>query len=89
VPPALGDNLSPMEGYTSRHRPVERRVDSRHILITEEGTKLDPVSIRYALPSELDLMARLAGLELRERWGSGPCDPFPAEGGRHVSAYAR
>jgi hypothetical protein len=40
-----------MEGYTSRHRPVERRVDSRHILITEEGTKLDPVSIRYAFPA--------------------------------------
>ena len=54
----------------SRHDPLEQRVDSQHIVITEAGTKLYPVSIRYAFPSELDLMARLAGLELRERWGS-------------------
>jgi SAM-dependent methyltransferase len=73
----------------SRHSPVEQRVDSQHIVITEEGTKLYPVSIRYAFPSELDLMARLAGLELRARWGSWRRDPFKAESGRHVSVYAR
>jgi SAM-dependent methyltransferase len=73
----------------SRHSPVEQRVDSQHIVITEAGTKLYPVSLRYAFPSELDLMARLAGLELRERWGSWQRDPFTAESGRHVSVYAR
>ena len=74
---------------TSRHDPVEQRVDSQHVVITEEGTTLYPVSIRYAFPSELDLMARLAGLELRERWGSWRRDPFTAESGRHVTVYAR
>ncbi len=73
----------------SRHSPVEQRVDSQHVVITEAGTKLYPVSLRYAFPSELDLMARLAGLELRERWGSWRRDPFTAESGRHVSVYAR
>jgi hypothetical protein len=58
-------------------------------VITEEGTKLYPVSVRYAFPGELDLMARLAGLELRERWGSWRRDAFTAESGRHVSVYAR
>jgi SAM-dependent methyltransferase len=73
----------------SRHNPVEQRVDSQHIVITEEGTKLYPVSIRYAFPSELDLMARLAGLRLRERWGSWKREPFTGESGRHVSVYVR
>jgi SAM-dependent methyltransferase len=73
----------------SRHNPVEQRVDSQHIVITEAGTKLYPVSIRYAFPGELDLMARLAGLRLRERWGSWNREPFTGESGRHVSVYVR
>jgi SAM-dependent methyltransferase len=73
----------------SRHMPIEQRVDSQHVVITDEGTKLYPVSVRYAFPSELDLMARLAGLDLRARWGNWRRDPFTAESGRHVSVYAR
>jgi SAM-dependent methyltransferase len=73
----------------SQHDPVDQRVDSQHVVISEDGTKLYPVSVRYAFPSELDLMARLAGLELRERWGSWKREPFTAESGRHVSVYAR
>jgi SAM-dependent methyltransferase len=73
----------------SRHDPVEQRIDSQHVVISEDGTRLYPVSIRYAFPSELDLMARLAGLELRERWGGWTREPFTAESGRHVSVYAR
>jgi len=73
----------------SRHDAVEQRVDTQHVVITEEGTRLYPVSIRYAFPSELDLMARLAGLRLRERWGSWKREPFTAESGRHISVYAR
>ena len=73
----------------SRHNAVDQRVDSQHIVITEEGTKLYPVSIRYAFPSELDLMARLAALELRERWDSWTREPFTGKTGRHVSVYAR
>ena len=73
----------------SLHDPVEQRVDSQHVVLTEGGTKLYPVSIRYAFPSELDLMARLAGLQLRDRWGGWKREPFTAESGRHVSVYAR
>ena len=73
----------------SRHDPVEQRVDSQHVVITEEGTKLYPVSIRYAFPPELDLMARLAGLELQNRWGGWHREPFTADSPRHVSVYGR
>jgi SAM-dependent methyltransferase len=73
----------------SRHDPVEQRVDSSHIVITESGTRLYPVSIRYAFPAELDLMARLAGLELSDRWGGWRRQPFDAGSPRHVSVYGR
>jgi hypothetical protein len=48
-----------------------------------------PVRLRYAWPSELDLMARLAGLRLRERWGGWVREPFTASSVKHVSIYER
>ena len=44
---------------------------------------------RYAWPSELDLMARLAGLRLKERWSGWNEEPFTSSSARHVSVYAR
>jgi SAM-dependent methyltransferase len=71
----------------SRHDSVAQRVDSQHIFVTEDGIKLAPVSLRYASPSELDLMARLAGLELQERWGSWHGEPFTDRSTDHISIY--
>ena len=71
------------------HDPVEQVVSSQHVQVTEEGVRFYPVSIRYAFPSELDLMARLAGLELRERWADWRKEPFGSGSGRHVSVYGR
>ncbi len=73
----------------SRHDPLGQRVDSVHVVLTEDGTRLYPVNLRYAFPSELDLMARLAGLELKERWGGWAREPFTASSRRHVSVYGR
>ncbi len=74
---------------TARHDPVNQRVVANHVAISEEGIKVYPVRLRYVWPSELDLMARLAGLRLRERWGGWRKEPFTAESGRHVSVYER
>jgi hypothetical protein len=71
------------------HDAVEQRVDSAHVVLSEQGTRLYPVQIRYAFPSELDLMARLAGLRLRERFGGWKREPFTESSGRHVSVYER
>ena len=74
----------------SRHDPVAQRVDSQNVVISEEETKLYPGGrIRYAWPSELDLMARLAGLRLRERWGDWRRKPFTAASTGHVSVYEK
>jgi hypothetical protein len=48
-----------------------------------------PVRIRHAWPAELDLMAQVAGLRLRERWGGWEGEPFTAASVRHVSVYER
>jgi hypothetical protein len=44
---------------------------------------------RYAWPSELDLMARLAGLTLRERWGSWDRRPFTSDSALHISVWEK
>jgi hypothetical protein len=71
----------------ARHDPVAQRVDFQHVVLTEAGIRLYPGALRYAWPSELDLMARLAGLRLRERWGGWRREPFGADSGLHVSVY--
>jgi SAM-dependent methyltransferase len=74
---------------TSRHDPVNQRSESVHVIIRESGTKLFPVFLRYAYPSELDLMARLAGLELRARYGDWRKGPFTSDSTGHVSIYTK
>jgi SAM-dependent methyltransferase len=74
----------------SRHDPVRQRVDGQHIVMRAgKPVELYPVSIRYAYPSELDLMARLAGLRLRDRWGGWQRESFTSESKFHVSLYTR
>jgi hypothetical protein len=67
---------------------VTQRVDFQNVLLTAEGIRLQPGAIRYAWPSELDLMARLAGLRLRERWGGWRREPYTASTqGLYVAVY--
>jgi SAM-dependent methyltransferase len=71
----------------SRHDPVTQQVNIQHVAVGAQGVQLYPVMLRYAWPSELDLMARLAGLRLAGRWGGWSGEPFTARSRRHVSAY--
>lgn len=73
----------------SRHDPVSQQIDGQAIELRQHGARFFPFRIRYAWPSELDLMARLAGLRLRERWGGWSKQPFTAASRHHVSVYER
>jgi SAM-dependent methyltransferase len=66
---------------------VNQQIFSQQTIISEKGVRLYPVKIRYAWPSELDLMARLAGLTLKHRWGTWRKDEFTQESGKHISVY--
>jgi len=70
-----------------RHDQATQRVTSQKVVITDGNVRLYPVQIRYAWPSELDLMAQLAGMRLRERWSSWKRNPFTSESGKHISIY--
>ena len=61
-----------------------------HHFETVDGT-VEPSSIpfRYAWPSELDLMAQLAGMRLRSRWGGWKREPFTSESTKHVSVWEK
>jgi SAM-dependent methyltransferase len=71
-----------------RHDPVGQRHDETHVHLTNEGVRLFPIVQRYTWPSELDLMARIAGLRLRERWDGWNREPFTSTA-NVVSVYGR
>lgn len=73
----------------SKHYPEQQRVDTHLLQVTETGISLLPVAIRYAWPSEIDLMARLAALKLESRFGGWDRRTFGAESVSHISIYAK
>lgn len=72
-----------------RHDPVAQTLDESHVSLSQAGVHVAPIVCRYAWPSELDLMARLAGLRLLERWGGWAREPFTADSRNCVSVFGR
>ncbi|MFI5100632.1 MAG: class I SAM-dependent DNA methyltransferase [Actinomycetes bacterium] len=72
-----------------RHDPVTQRLDETHVVLAPGSVRLFPIVTRYSWPSELDLMGRIAGLRLKERWGGWGREPFTAGSSLHVSVYGR
>jgi SAM-dependent methyltransferase len=66
---------------------VRQGLISHHYRLEGDRVELDSVPFRYVWPSELDLMARIAGMRLRERWGGWKREPFTRESTRHVSVW--
>jgi SAM-dependent methyltransferase len=63
---------------------------SHHLQRTEGGAyRRSSGPFRYVWPSELDLMARIAGMRLRERWAGWKREPFTSESTKHVSVWER
>jgi SAM-dependent methyltransferase len=73
----------------ARFDPLTQILDESHVALTPDGIRLSPIVTRYAWPSELDLMARIAGLRLIDRWGGWKGEPFIAESRRHISVFGR
>lgn len=73
----------------ARYDPVSQHFERNHVELSNAGVRMGPIVLRLATPSELDLMARLAGLRLADRWGGWRREPFTAASGKHVSVYVR
>ena len=71
----------------NRYDPVTQILDENHVTLTNSGVRLGPISCRLIWPSEMDLMARIAGLNLVDRWGGWNREPFTRASERHISVY--
>ena len=80
-------DLSSVRFNVSIHDAMNQVIDFRHVDLTEQGVQMYPGRLRYVWPSEMDLMARLAGLSLRERWADWSRAPFTSQSRSHVSVY--
>ncbi|HZD87816.1 MAG TPA: class I SAM-dependent methyltransferase [Gaiellaceae bacterium] len=66
-----------------------QRLVSHHFSLRDGHWERTSVPFRSVSPAELDLMARLAGLTLRERWGDWGRTPFTSESAKHVSVWEK
>jgi SAM-dependent methyltransferase len=66
-----------------------QRLVSHHFSLVDGRWERLSIPFRSVSPSELDLMARLAGMRLRERWSGWTREPFTAESRRHISVWEK
>ena len=69
--------------------PVTQVLEENHVAFSADGIRFNPVMQRYAWPAEMDLMARIAGLRLKERWGGWDRRPFTARSTNIVSVWSK
>jgi SAM-dependent methyltransferase len=62
---------------------------SHHYWVVDGKLETFSAPFRYVWPSELDLMARLAGMTLRERWSDWKREPFTSDSRSHVSVWEK
>ena len=72
-----------------RHDIAAQMTEESHVSLSAAGIHLNPVVQRYAWPSELDLMARIAGLRLKQRWAGWTRERFTSTSSNCVSVYGR
>lgn len=69
---------------------VTQEFTSNHVTVSADGRgRFRRIPFRYAWPAEMDLMARLAGMELRHRWSGWDRAPLTADSTTHVSVWQK
>jgi SAM-dependent methyltransferase len=68
---------------------VNQGLISHHFEIVDGRAERLSIPFRYAWPSELDLMAQLAGMTLRERWSGWKRESFTSDSDKHVSVWEK
>ena len=66
-----------------------QQMTTTKLAFTAGGVRLLPANHRYVWPAELDLMARLAGLQLHDRWADWSRQPFTDDSSAYVAVYRR
>lgn len=68
---------------------VSQSLESHHMRVRNQKVELSSIPFRYVWPSELDLMARIANLKLKARWGGWKKEPFTNISRYHVSVWEK
>jgi SAM-dependent methyltransferase len=69
--------------------PATQGMSSNYVEITDGRGELTSIPFRYVWPSELDLMAQLAGLRRRDRWADWNRAPFTGDSEKHISVWEK
>ena len=89
-----GETVRPFHVSTTKlgfdeYDVVSQGLISHHYRVLEGELEVLSIPFRYVWPAELDLMARLAGMTLRERWSGWKREPFTSESTQHVSVWQK
>ncbi|WP_037434666.1 class I SAM-dependent DNA methyltransferase [Sinorhizobium fredii] len=73
----------------TRHDRNQQHFISQDLWITPAGTRTMPLKMRYVFPTELDLLAKISGLELLDRYGDWQRCAFDNESSEYISVYRK
>ncbi len=71
----------------ARYDPVTQLLEENHVRLTASGITMSPIVCRLITPGEMDLMARIAGLRLIERYANWQRTAFDAHSSAQISVY--
>jgi len=86
---AVPFQVSPTRWAFDLYDVATQAMSSNYVEVVDGRGEYTSIPFRYVWPAELDLMAQLAGLRLRERWAGWTREPFTSEGRQHVSIWER
>ncbi|MEV5429026.1 class I SAM-dependent methyltransferase [Streptomyces sp. NPDC052701] len=86
---AVPFRVGPAQWAFDTYDTATQAMSSHYVTIVDGRAEYRAIPFRYVWPAELDLMARLAGLRLRDRWEGWSRAPFTGESVRHVSVWEK
>ncbi len=86
---AVPFRVTPTRWAFDHYDVATQAMSSNYVEVVDGRGSYRSIPFRYAWPAEFDLMARLAGLRLRERWADWDGTPFGNESEKHVSVWER
>jgi len=82
-------HVSPTHWGIDEFDVADQGLISHHYEVVDGRLRQVSMPFRYAWPAELDLMAQMAGMELRERWADWNREPFTSDSPKHVSVWQK
>jgi SAM-dependent methyltransferase len=85
----VSSHVSPTRWAFDIYDVATQAMSSNYVEVVDGRGRYRSIPFRYVWPAELDLMAQLAGMRLRDRWEDWTREPFTSESRRHVSIWEK